>query len=104
KGAKRLSYRHSTDDVRYRTCRFWLLGAGGQAPLILILAWNFAQVGSRIGDIKPPWGLGGEEKRGSRFICVLKFVKNVYQIGIFYYLCSRISNTRNNGSSKYQRI
>jgi hypothetical protein len=62
KGAKRLSYRHSTDDVRYRTCRFWLLGAGGQAPLILILAWNFAQVGSRIGDIKPPWGLGGKKK------------------------------------------
>ena len=23
KGAKRLSYRHSTDDVKYRTCRFF---------------------------------------------------------------------------------
>lgn len=38
------------------------------------------------------------------FLCVLKFVKKRVPNWFLYYLCSRISKTRNNGSSKYQRI
>ena len=59
---------------------FWFLGVGGKPR-------RGAAADTACGEWKakqaPFRGLGGEEKEITDFLCVLKFAKNVYQIGFF---------------------
>lgn len=58
KGAKRLFYRHSTDDVKYRTCHFSIFRGEGQAlasSFLLVFGIKFL-----VKENIPPWGGGGK--------------------------------------------